>query len=414
MKNKKQIEAFKDPSRFKFILAGRRGGKTFLIKHDILETMRRCPPYGEIWYIGPNNQQSKELMWSALDEAAYEQGWHYKPMVSKSRFEFSRSRMVYIVGAEKISRIRGHAVYKAYLDELAFFQTDLNEVWKAVRPTLTDFGGQAWACTTPNGKGTSAHEFYLASLAKKNWKYFHWRTIDNPWIDPKEIDEAKTELDEKGFAQEYLAEWQSYEGLAYYNFSENTHIETAPDIDIALPLHLCFDFNVNPTTLLLSQKHGDKLFYKKEYSFKNSSTEDTIQAFCDDFELQRPYLNIKIRGDASGSSRSANTGKSDYYYIEQILNHRGFNFQKEVRPANPPIIDRVKILNGWLKPVVGSPKLAVDPSCRELIKDLSSQELNGRTPSDANNMGHKADACGYDVYWEHLVSSRKTQSTIRL
>lgn len=414
MRNEKQVRALHDPTRFKMILAGRRGGKTHLIKYDILETLRRCPSYGEIWYIGPTNAHAKELMWDALETECYRQGWQYDPKVSQQCFNFSRGRKVFIVGGEKISRIRGHKAFKVYLDELAYFEIDLKKVWTAVRPTLTDLKGHAIAATTPDGKGSQAYDFYLDILTKKNWKYFHWKTSDNPWIDPAEIEEAKAELDEQSFIQEYEAEWQSFGKMAYYNFSENSHITQTPPIDVNLPLHLAFDFNVNPTSLLLSQKHGNTLFYKKEYSLNNSSTEKTVQEFADDFYPLRESLNLKIRGDASGDSRASTTGKADYYYVEEILKLSGFNFQKEVRASNPPIVDRVKIVNGWLKPVVGHPRIQVDPSCKALIKDLSSQELNGRKPSDANNLGHKADALGYDVYWEHLMSQRKPQSTIRL
>lgn len=413
-KNPKQVQAFNDPSRFKFWLAGRRGGKTFGIKHDIVQSIYRCPPGGEIFYIGPTNQHAKELMWDALDEALYETRWGYWPYVSKQRFELTKRRKIYIIGAEKIRRIRGHAVFKAYLDELAYFDVDLNTVWKAVRPTLTDLKGSAIAATTPNGKGTQAYDFYLQTLSTPGWTYHHWKTIDNPWMDPEEIEAAKRELDEKSFRQEYLATWESFEGLAYYNFEEDLHLKKQDGITPELPLHLCHDFNVNPTTLLLSQKHGDKLCYKKEYSFKNSSAEETTRAFCEDFKHLREKLFLRIRGDASGASRSANTGRSDYFYVEEMLNHYGFRFQKEVKPSNPPIIDRVKIVNGWLKPLVGSPRVEIDPSCKDLVRDLSSQELNGRIPSDANNLGHKADAFGYDIFYENMISSRKPQTTIRL
>ena len=106
----------------------------------------------------------------------------------------------------------------------------------------------------------------------------------------------------------------------------------------------------------------------------------------------KDQLTLKIRGDAAGSSRSANTGKSDYYYVEEQLKFRGFKFEKQVPRANPPIVDRVKFVNSWLQPMVGSHRIEIDPSCKDLIRDLAAQELNGRHPSDANNLGHKADA----------------------
>lgn len=409
-----QIDAFNDDSRFKFILAGRRGGKTFLIVEDILKTINQLPPYGELIYIGPSLIQAKELIWEPLDRRMRQLKWNYSPYISKSRFELSRHRKIYILGAEKIRRVRGHKYYKAYLDEIAFFSTPISEVWMAIRPALSDARGGAIVSTTPNGKGTDAYDFYLSTLNIPGWKYFHWRTLDNPFLDPVEIENAKKELDEKSFKQEYEAEWQSFEGLAYYNFDENVHIVKQPEITAELPLHLCFDFNVNPTTLLLSQPHEGMLRYKKEYSFKNSSTESTVEAFCLDFLNKREHLKLNIRGDATGSSRSANTGRSDYYYVQQILTKYGFRYNYEVASSNPPIVDRLKTVNGWLKPVVGSHRVEIDPSCKELIRDLSSQALDGRKPSDSNNLGHKADAFGYDIYYENLLHRKVKQATILL
>lgn len=413
-KHNKQIAAFKDSARFKFILAGRRGGKTHLIVEDMVKTAHDMPRGAEIIYIGPSNQQAKEIIWEPLEERLYELGWSYNDFISKSRFELSRGRKIYVLGAEKIRRVRGHKLAKVYFDELAFFETDLGIVWKAVRPALSDLKGGAIASTTPNGKGTQAYDFYLEAIKNENWKYFHWSTFDNPYIDPEEIETAKRELDEKAFNQEYLATWEAFEGLAYYNFAENTHIKKQPEINFDLPVHLCFDFNVNPTSLLLSQRRGDMLAYVREYSFKNSSTEETVRAFCDDYGADANNMRLKIRGDATGKSRSSTTGKSDYFYVEEILAHHGFQFQREVSSKNPPIIDRLKVVNGWLRPISGPPRVEIDPLCSGLIRDLSSQELNGRLPSDANNLGHKADAMGYDIYWQHKQDQIVPQKTIIL
>jgi len=413
-KHKKQIEAFNSPSRFKFILAGRRGGKTFLITEDIVKEIHNAPDCAEIFYIGPTNQQSKEIIWEPLEDRLYKTGWEYQPMISKQRFELSRRRKIYVIGAEKIRRIRGHKVMKAYLDELAFFDTDLGMVWKAVRPALSDLKGGAIASTTPNGKGTQAYDFYLASLDQPSWQYFHWSTYDNPYIDESEREDAKCELDEKSFNQEYMATWESFEGLAYYNFQEDLHIKKQPPIDFDKPVHLNFDFNVNPTTLLLSQKDGNMLRYKQEYSLRHSSTEKTVQAFCEDFKDHAGHMMLNIRGDSTGKARSANTGKSDYHYVEEVLEANRFTFTRQIRSKNPPIIDRVKTFNGWLKPVRGGHRIEIDPSCRDLLRDLGGQELDGRTPSASNNLGHKADAAGYDIFFESRMENQPERKMIQL
>lgn len=382
-----------------------------MMAEDIIRTIHTAKYGQNICYLGPTLQQSKELIWQPICDRLYELGWDYTPVVSKSRIELSRGRKIYVLGAEKIERVRGHKFLKAYMDEVAFFSHPLKEIWRALRPTLSDYKGGAIVATTPNGKGTDAYDFFSKIRASEFWTYHSWTTSDNPFIDLKEIEDAKRELDEKSFQQEYMATWESFIGLAYYNFDENIHIVKQPPIDFDTPLHIALDFNVNPTTLLLSQydKSDDMMRYKKEYSFANSSTEATIKAFCDD---HRPYvdrLKIKVRGDSAGNNRSSNTGKSDYHYVEEMLKHYGFSYTREVLPKNPAIVDRVKTANGWLKPVKGRHRVEIDPSMVELIRDLSSQELDGRHPSDKNNRGHKADAWGYDIYYQSLMASATQQ-----
>jgi len=412
MKHLKQIECFNDPARFKLILAGRRGGKTYLLTEDILKTACSMPSWAEIFYIGPTNTQAIEIIWEPLIKRLDELGWSYDDKISKHRIELANHKKIYIIGAEKIKRVRGHAVAKAYLDEVAYYETDLNYVWRTVRPTLTDLKGGAICSTTPDGKGTQAYDFYMDKKGDGKWKYFYWTSRDNPFLDPEEILEAQDELDEKSYKQEYEALWESFEGLAYYSFHED-QVKLQKPVDFNLPVHLAFDFNVNPTTLLISQLEDGKMRYKREYSFPNSSTEETVIEFCADYAKYAANMSIKIRGDAAGSARSSNTGRSDYQYVQEILTASGFRWEMQVLSANPPIVDRVKKVNSWLKSFTGLSRIEIDPSCKELIKDLSSQEVKGRIPSDKNNRGHKTDALGYDIYYQDKIGNI-TRSSSRI
>lgn len=409
MKHLKQIEVKRDKTRNKFLLTGRRGGKTTYLCEDILSSLAECPDRGELFYIGPTNQMASELMWEPLEDRLDELGWKYQPRISKQRFEFSRGRKIYLIGAEKIRRIRGHKVFRLYLDELAFFEQPLDQVWKAARPTLTDLGGRVIASTTPNGKGTQAYDFFMQVLSKEDWKTFTWNTTDNPFIDPLEIEQARRDMDEKSFRQEYEASWESFEGLAYYNFSEATHIVPCGTLDWNLDIAACYDFNVNPTTILITQSIPNRVFVRKEFSNKNSSTIDTTEEMCKWLRSQLPEnapLSVDVHGDAAGNNRHSSTGKSDYYYVEEIFKKYQINFRFKVMAKNPHPPDRVAHVNAWLKNVVGDSRIEIDPQCKDLIRDLSSQELDGRYPSDKNNLGHKADAFGYYICWKQLVGSR--------
>lgn len=411
----KQAQAYADPTRHQFVLAGRRGGKTVLIRERILRALNRAPDNGEVFYIGPTLHDATEIIWEPMLDRLEELGWPHKALISKRRIEFSRRRKLYVIGAEKIRRVRGHPLVLAALDEVAFYSTPLQDIWKAVRPALSDFGGRALITTTPNGKGTDAYDFYLEILKHPNeWAYRYWHTADNPHIASSEIESAKRDMDERSFRQEYEATWESFEGLAYYNFRENVHIKPCKELDTSLPLGIALDFNVNPTTLLVLQRAGENIRCRREYSFKNSSTLATIKAFCDDHKDWKERGPIHIHGDAAGFARGSQTGFSDYHYVKQQLEAAGFQFMMCVPGANPPIVDRVNRVNAWLRNARGEIRLTIDPGCSDTIRDLSSQQLDGRHPSPANNLGHKADALGYYIHWTQLMQMRGKQGTIQL
>lgn len=102
---------------------------------------------------------------------------------------------------------RGRKYHRAVIDEAAFVR-DLGDAWSnAIRPTLTDFKGDAWFLSTPKGKN-DFHTLWMRGRAgEAGWKSWQMATYDNPFIDPSEIDSAKRDLPALAFSQEYLAEF---------------------------------------------------------------------------------------------------------------------------------------------------------------------------------------------------------------
>jgi hypothetical protein len=89
------------------------------------------------------------------------------------------------------------------VDESAFIP-DLESGWQnSIRPTLTDYQGKAVFLSTPRGKN------YFYSLFMKggetDWSSFKFTTYDNPYINIREIEDAKLQLPAVVFEQEYLA-----------------------------------------------------------------------------------------------------------------------------------------------------------------------------------------------------------------
>ncbi|RTL05200.1 hypothetical protein EKK58_08610 [Candidatus Dependentiae bacterium] len=413
-KNLKQIAAFHDKTIYQFLLCGRQSGKTTLMKWKLAQCIANMPANSDIFYIGPTNQQAMDLVWDPFKDLFEYNRWKVKSHKQAQTFTFSNKRKVYVIGAEKIRRVRGHRAFHIFCDEVGFYSTPLKYVWEACEGALATVNGGLTMATTPPGKATDAYDWYLDHLSKPDWNFHSWASIDNPAISKEFIERAKANSDPRSFRQEYEASWESYEGLAYYNFDEKVHIKKQEDFNDNLPVILHFDFNVNPTTLLVGQRYQSLYSMKKEYSLKNSSTERTIEAFCEDHKDKAGRWLLKIRGDSSGRSRSSTTGYADYHYIHQALNKYGFKYQHEVPAANPPIVDRVRHVNSYLKNCNGQHKIEFDPSMADTIKDLSSQETDGRFPVDKNNLGHKADAVGYGVYWDWMKTREIKSSSILL
>lgn len=98
--------------------------------------------------------------------------------------------------------------YKLVIVDEAGIVRNLNQIWlSAIRPTLTDLRGGALFLGTPKGR-KDFHTLYLqGEQGSADWSSFNGCTIDNPIIDPKEIEEAKLAYEKIGrldlFRQEF-------------------------------------------------------------------------------------------------------------------------------------------------------------------------------------------------------------------
>ncbi len=98
---------------------------------------------------------------------------------------------------------RGRKYKRIAIDEAGIVR-DLEDHWNAsIRPTLTDLKGDAWFLGTPKGRNFF-HTLWARGQAHAN-RWASWRvgTIHNPTIDPAEIEDAKRDLPQAVFDQEY-------------------------------------------------------------------------------------------------------------------------------------------------------------------------------------------------------------------
>lgn len=140
---------------------------------------------------------------------------------------------------------RGRKYARIVLDEAAHAR-HLKDAWeRAIAPTLTDYKGEAWFISTPNGLNYFHELFQRGHDAEQpDWASFHMPTTTNPHIPHDEVARYRLELPELVFRQEYLAEFITFgAGLV-----KPEHIVDGP-CPVNLPIALGVD-------LAISEKQG--------------------------------------------------------------------------------------------------------------------------------------------------------------
>jgi hypothetical protein len=101
---------------------------------------------------------------------------------------------------------RGRKYARIVVDEAGIVR-DLETIWtQALRATLTDLRGDAWFLGTPKGHNYFHRLWVRGQQGDKGWKSWRFATIANPHLDPAEIEDARGELPDLAFRQEYLGE----------------------------------------------------------------------------------------------------------------------------------------------------------------------------------------------------------------
>lgn len=187
------------PSRFIVMMAGRRFGKSLISQTIALETGIDGK---RVAYITPTYALGKVFFQELLDLLPDN---IYKKNEADLTIHFITGGWIRFFTGERLDNLRGLKFHLCIIDEASFIP-DLEQGWlNSIRPTLTDYKGRAIFLSTPKGKNYF-YSLYLKGAANEpDWASFKFTTYDNPHIDKMEVDDAKSQLPEAVFEQEYMA-----------------------------------------------------------------------------------------------------------------------------------------------------------------------------------------------------------------
>lgn len=179
--------------------------------------------------------------------------------------------------------------------------------------------------------------------------------------------------------------------IVYYEYDRHKH-HTDRIIRQGDILHVGMDFNVTNMSAVVHVVDGDTAMAISEHT----KVFDTHQ-MCSLLKSSYPGHKIIIYPDASGNNRSTTSGKSDFDTI------RSFQFQIISPNQNPPVRDRVNVMNNQFR---GLKYLVNRFTCPEYSEALAKIKYRGGEPDKSSGLDHITDSGGYFVHKQYSVPQR--------
>lgn len=318
----------------------------------------------------------------------------------------TRSRVLFR-SVEEFDRLRGTNLAWFGVDELTYTQED---AWLVLEGRLRDSkaarlcGFAAW---TPKGFDWVYKRFLLEPV--EGYDVVVAKAFENRHLlerVPDFYERLKRSYDEEFFRQEVLGEYLSLGGAVVYRAFRRAEHVTEVSVDPALPLMWALDFNVDPMCSVVVQMAGEKVYVVDEIVIGRATTLEACEEFRRRFPP--PQKGLAVFGDASGA-RMQTTGTSDWDIIRQFFGREGYrDVSYRVPRANPPVRDRVELVNAKLRSAAGEIGLLVGSKCKELVSDFEQVSYKPGTmliDKDKDpKRTHLSDALGY-LLWEQAHGS---------
>lgn len=427
--HRKQARLWKSDTRFRVAPCGRRSGKTELFKRFIRKAALSAYRYPDSRYIaaGPTQQQAKRIFWGDLKKLVPTVFRACEPSETELTIRLVNGAELMVAGLDRPERIEGVPIDGIGIDE---FPNVKPEAWtEHIRPMLTERNGWAWLFGVPEGRN---HYYTIYEQALEDdsgeWEVFEWTSEEvlplylGAEVAALEIAQAKRDMDEKTYKQEFLASFESFEGRAYYNFSRAIHASMKQTYDPGRPLHIALDFNVSPGVAAIIQERGSTVSVIDEVWIERDSnslliTDEVCRRYGDVHERE-----VYVYGDATGGAGgTAKVVGSDTVLVESNL-RRTFGRRVKMRflSSNPRVRVRLNAVNSKLRAMDGTVGVQVDPHCTHFIRDLDGVMLkkdgSGDIDKDAKKfkfLTHISDGFGYYIAQRFPVSSSRPGVVIR-
>lgn len=193
------------------LFSGRRGGKTLIGALGTCLLAKR--PGQTLWACAPSYPKLHDYVIPAIAKVL-PPAWLAKPF-SAQHYEWTlrNGTVLQARSLDDVQRGRGPGLDGLWIDEA---REVAPIAYMTLVPALVDKGGVAIVTTTPNGFDWCWEKFWKpASEAVPGYWACKYRSLDNPKIDPEEVEQSRREMDPLFFQQEWEAEFVSFTGAIF-------------------------------------------------------------------------------------------------------------------------------------------------------------------------------------------------------
>ena len=310
-----------------------------------------------------------------LDNMGFKAGVHYKWNASEEKITFTNGSEVMFRHLQDPNKIKSLNLGFIEIEEMSdtlesTFKMLVSRLRQKVKPEwkAKGFKYRLFGHTNPEQSKGWIYKYFVEQK-QPYFRLIQAPTTQNKFLSKEYVESMRDLYDEQYYRINVLGEFGDYtSGLVVKNFTSDNvkQLNYCPD----LPLHLTWDFNVDPMSCILAHKTEDKVFYFDEFVLENSTTQQTIDAIIKRYPNHKS--DIIINGDASGDNRSTQSEMSNYVIIQNALkrHYPATKIKFDLRPYNPPINQRVQAFNSMICNHNGERKIFIDKRCERLLYNI--------------------------------------------
>ena len=370
-----------DKYRFVVGALSRRQGKTYI--GNIIAQVVALVPGCSILIVSPNytlSQISFDLQRQLIN--------HFDLEVTRDNtkdrvIELSNGSTIRLGSVNNIDTVVGRSYDFVLFDEAALSEGE--QAFNVnIRPTLDKPGSKVLFISTPRGRNNWFSRFYNRGYDDN---YPQWVSIkatwhDNPRASKADIEDAQKSMSAAEFAQEYLADFNIFEGQIW-NFNYKECVQDLSEMDFR-DCEVLAGIDVgfrDPTAFCVIVFKDDKYYVVKEYYHAERTTDEHAEAL-------QPYLS---------------EWDIDWIYIDSAAQQTRFDWAQKYDistvNANKSVLDGI----AHVAAIVDNDRLIVDQECVEVLRALDQYRWDPnpnllREKPVHDSSSHMADALRYALY----------------